>query len=358
MLFIANLGVDILRMDAVAFIWKQLGTDCENLPQAHALIRAFNAVMRIAAPSVLFKSEAIVHPDKVVQYIAPNECQLSYNPLQMALLWNTLATREVNLLQQALTFRHNLPEHTAWVNYVRCHDDIGWTFADEDAAYFGINGFYHRQFLNRFYVNRYEGSFARGVPFQDNPNTGDCRISGMCASLVGLEQADPHAVARILLLHSVILSSGGLPLFYLGDEVGMLNDFDYQNDPNKQDDSRWVHRPARDVERYAQRTDLSTSAGQIYHGLRHLIALRKNTDDLSGAHLSIFDCKNPHVLGYLRNEAILVLANFSEAEQTVLANTLSAMPAQAHDLISGECYALAVDLTFKPYQVLWLKINA
>ena len=358
MLFIANLGVDILRMDAVAFIWKQLGTDCENLPQAHALIRAFNAVMRIAAPSVLFKSEAIVHPDKVVQYIAPNECQLSYNPLQMALLWNTLATREVNLLQQALTFRHNLPAHTAWVNYVRCHDDIGWTFADEDAAYFGINGFYHRQFLNRFYVNRYEGSFARGVPFQDNPNTGDCRISGMCASLVGLEQGDPSAVARILLLHSVILSSGGLPLFYLGDEVGMLNDFDYQNDPNKQDDSRWVHRPARDVERYAQRTDLSTSAGQIYHGLRHLIALRKNTDDLSGAHLSIFDCKNPHVLGYVRNEAILVLANFSEAEQTVLANTLSAMPAQAHDLVSGERYALAADLTLKPYQVLWLKINA
>ena len=357
MMFIANLGVDILRMDAVAFIWKQLGTDCENLPQAHALIRAFNAVMRIAAPSVLFKSEAIVHPDKVVQYIAPNECQLSYNPLQMALLWNTLATREVNLLQQALTFRHNLPGHTAWVNYVRCHDDIGWTFADEDAAYFGINGFFHRQFLNRFYVNRYEGSFARGVPFQDNPNTGDCRISGMCASLVGLEQGDPYAVARILLLHSVILSSGGLPLFYLGDEVGTLNDFGYQSDPNKQDDSRWVHRPPRDAARYAQRTDLSTSAGQIYQGLRHLIELRKNTDALSGAHLTIFDCKNPHVLGYLRNDAVLILANFSEADQTVLAHVLSAMPAQARDLISGEHYALDADLCLKPYQVLWLQIK-
>ena len=357
MMFIANLGVDILRMDAVAFIWKQLGTDCENLPQAHALIRAFNAVMRIAAPSVLFKSEAIVHPDKVVQYIAPNECQLSYNPLQMALLWNTLATREVNLLQQALTFRHNLPEHTAWVNYVRCHDDIGWTFADEDAAYFGINGFFHRQFLNRFYVNRYEGSFARGVPFQDNPNTGDCRISGMCASLVGLEQGDPYAVARILLLHSVILSSGGLPLFYLGDEVGTLNDFGYQSDPNKQDDSRWVHRPPRDAARYAQRTDLNTSAGQIYQGLRHLIELRKNTDALSGAHLTIFDCKNPHVLGYLRNDAVLILANFSEADQTVLAHVLSAMPAQARDLISGEHYALDADLCLKPYQVLWLQIK-
>ena len=357
MMFIANLGVDILRMDAVAFIWKQLGTDCENLPQAHALIRAFNAVMRIAAPSVLFKSEAIVHPDKVVQYIAPNECQLSYNPLQMALLWNSLATREVNLLQQALTFRHNLPEHTAWVNYVRCHDDIGWTFADEDAAYFGIGGFEHRQFLNRFYVNRFEGSFARGVPFQDNPVTGDCRISGMCASLVGLEQGDPFAVQRIALLHSVILSSGGLPLFYLGDEVGTLNDFSYLQDPNKRDDSRWVHRPARDAERYGQRYDLATSAGQTYHSLQRMIQVRQQHAAFAGAHLSIFDCHNPHVLGYLRNNAVLVLANFTEAEQGISSVTLSGMPASARDLITEQDYDLRADLILKPYQVLWLDIQ-
>jgi len=172
MMFLANLGVDILRMDAVAFIWKQMGTCCENLPQAHALIRAFNAVMRIAAPAVFFKSEAIVHPDQVVQYIGQDECQIGYNPLQMALLWNTLATREVNLLHQTLSYRHNLPDHTAWVNYVRSHDDIGWTFADEDASQFGIHGYDHRQFLNRFFVNHFDGSFARGVPFQYNPNTG------------------------------------------------------------------------------------------------------------------------------------------------------------------------------------------
>ncbi|WP_373740350.1 alpha-amylase family protein [Neisseria sp.] len=358
MMFIANLGVDVLRMDAVAFIWKQMGTSCENLPQAHALIRAFNAVMRIAAPAVFFKSEAIVHPDFVVQYIAQNECQLSYNPLQMALLWNTLATRETNLLQQALTFRHNLPEHTAWVNYVRCHDDIGWTFADEDSAYFGIHGFNHRQFLNRFYVNRFEGSFARGVPFQDNPATGDCRISGTCASLTGLEQGDPYAVARILLLHSIILSTGGLPLIYLGDEVGMLNDMSYLNDPDKKDDSRWAHRPARDESLYAQRSNPDTSAGQIYQGLRRMIEVRQNTDALGGGGLTIFDARNPHVLGYIRNNALLALANFTESEQTVSAVTLSAMPAQARDLISGATIALDTDLVLQPYQVLWLDIAA
>jgi amylosucrase len=217
MLFLANQGVDILRMDAVAFIWKELGTTCESLPQAHWLIQAFNAVCRLAAPSLLFKSEAIVHPDEVIQYISPDECQLSYNPLQMALIWNSLATREVNLLSQALERRHTVPTGTAWVNYVRSHDDIGWTFADEDAAEFGINGFDHRRFLNAFYVNRFEGSFARGVPFQDNPRTGDCRISGATASLAGIEARDPEGVNRVLLAHSIVLSTGGIPLLYLGD---------------------------------------------------------------------------------------------------------------------------------------------
>lgn len=361
MLFIANLGVDILRMDAVAFIWKQLGTDCENLPQAHALIRAFNAVARIAAPSLLFKSEAIVHPDKVVQYIAPNECQLSYNPLQMALLWNSLATREVNLLQQALERRHNLPAHTAWVNYVRCHDDIGWTFADEDAAEFGINGFKHRQFLNQFYVNRFAGSFARGVPFQDNPLTGDCRISGMCAALVGLEQQDPLAIDRIMLLHSVALSSGGLPLIYLGDEVGTLNDYSFANDPHQADDSRWVHRPAADQARYEMRHDLNTDAGKVFNRLLHLIQIRKNTPALGGTQLMAFNAKNPHVLGYWRgtSERVLVLANFSDSVQTVSALTLSALPETVPDLVSGKMVSVVNGVKLTPYQFVWLKlINA
>lgn len=356
MLFLANLGVDILRMDAVAFIWKQMGTTCESLPQAHALIRAFNAVMRIAAPAVFFKSEAIVHPDEVVQYISEKECQIGYNPLQMALLWNTLATREVNLLQQALTYRHNLPDHTAWVNYVRSHDDIGWTFADEDAGWFGINGFHHRQFLNRFFVNHFDGSFSRGVPFQYNPNTGDCRVSGTAAALVGLAQNDRFAVDRLKLLYSIALSTGGLPLIYLGDEVGTLNDEDWYNDENKRDDSRWAHRPRYNEALYAQRHDASTTAGQIYQGLRHMIEIRQNNPKFDGGRLTVFDTNNKHIIGYLRNNALLAFGNFSEYPQTISAHTLSAMPAEALDLISGKTVALNQDLTLQPYQVLWLEI--
>jgi amylosucrase len=362
MLAIANIGAEFLRMDAVAFVWKRLGTTCENLPEAHGLIRAFSALVRIAAPAMLFKSEAIVHPDDVVKYISPQECQVAYNPLQMALLWNTLATREVNMLQQALEERHNLHPDTAWVNYVRSHDDIGWTFADEDAVKFGINGYDHRQFLNRFFVNRFEGSFARGVPFQDNPATGDCRISGTCASLVGVSQRDPLAVKRILLLYSVVLSSGGIPLIYLGDEVGTLNDPSYLDDPAKADDSRWVHRSQRVKSLYSDRHDQSTTAGQIYSGLQRMIELRSACDAFAGGYLTGFRSGNTSVLGYQRGtnaEKVLVLANFSESEKHCPPEVFSAMPCEMTDLLGNGSVKLQLrqGLTLTPYQMVWLNVS-
>ncbi len=250
MFFIVNTGVDILRLDAVPFIWKEMGTNCENLPEAHILVQAFNIASRIAAPGLLFKSEAIVHPDEVVKYVSRDECKISYNPTLMALLWESLATRRVNLLTQSLSHRHHLPPGTTWVNYLRCHDDIGWTFDDEDARKVGINAYDHRQFLNRFYTGQFPGSFARGVPFQQNALTGDMRISGTMASLAGLEQAidlnNPEliemAIRRINLLNSIALSIGGIPLIYLGEEWGVLNDYDFVKDPAKSNDSRWIHR--------------------------------------------------------------------------------------------------------------------
>ncbi|HNH25985.1 MAG TPA: alpha-amylase family glycosyl hydrolase [Anaerolineales bacterium] len=328
MLFLANQGVEVLRLDAVAFIWKQLGTNCENLPQAHTLIKAFNAVARITAPALIFKSEAIVHPDDVVKYISLEESQISYNPLLMALLWNSLATRKVNLLSQALAHRFKLPQGTAWVNYVRVHDDIGWTFSDEDAAILGVNGHDHRQFLNEFYRGRFPGSFARGLPFQENPITGDCRISGTCASLAGLEKALHEegekevelAIRRILLIHGVIITVGGIPLIYLGDEIGTLNDYTYRDDPAHERDSRWVHRPRADWERYKKRNNLHSLEGHIFHGFRSMIEMRKANDVFAGGDLEIIPTDNSHVLGFMRTHAgkrAVVFANFSETTQTL-----------------------------------------
>jgi amylosucrase len=367
MLFLANQGIEILRLDAVAFIWKTLGTDCENLPEAHLVIQAYNAICRIAAPALLFKSEAIVHPDEVAHYISPEECQLSYNPLLMALLWNTLATREVNLLQASMMKRYAIPKGCAWVNYIRCHDDIGWTFSDEDAWALGINPFDHRQFLNAFYTGRFEGSFARGLPFQENPKTGDARISGTLASLAGLEKAITKetetevdlAIRRILLLHSVILSIGGIPLIYLGDEVGTLNDYSFREDDLKADDSRWVHRPEADQKLYEQREDPKTVSGRIFQGLQKIIQLRKTLPILNDGDAEFIPTGNPHVFGYLRRgngRQALILSNFSEGEQTIPTRilALSGISPDVEDAISREAISIEADLILKPYQFVWL----
>lgn len=333
MLFLANLGVEVLRLDALAFTWKEMGTSCENLPEAHTLIQAFNCVRSIAAPAMLFKSEAIVHPDEVVKYISQQECELSYNPLLMALLWNTLATRQVNLLTQALRERSQLLPGTAWVNYVRCHDDIGWTFSDDDARRLDIDGYAHRRFLNEFYTGRFPGSFARGLPFQENLKTGDMRISGSTASLAGLEKALTEeteaevelAIRRILLIHAVILAVNGIPLLYLGDECGVLNDYSYRLDTQKAGDSRWVHRPVMDWEKMERRRDSRTVEGRVYGGLKRLIDLRMKNPAFSGDELEVMTTGNDQLLGFVRQGAgqrLLLLANFSEAEQALAANQL------------------------------------
>ena len=371
MLFLANLGVEVLRLDAVAFIWKELGTSCENLPEAHAIIQAYNAIARIAAPALLFKSEAIVHPDEVEKYIHPEECQLSYNPLLMALLWNTLATREINLLLYSMRKRFDIPEGCAWVNYVRCHDDIGWTFSDEDAADMWINAFDHRQFLNAFYTGRFEGSFARGLPFQENPKTKDARISGTAASLAGLEKAIKEetevevdlAIQRILLIHNVIFSIGGIPLIYLGDEVGMLNDYSYQQDTDKADDSRWVHRPEADPERYEQRNKPDTIPGKVYQGFQKLIRLRKSLPVLGGEMPAFVYTGNPHVFGFVRkrgDQQILFLNNFSDYPQEVSLKKMNLFKDENRfkDLISGEAVSLSKDIDLVPFQFAWLQVKA
>ena len=367
MLALANAGVEVLRLDAVAFIWKQLGTNCENLPEAHELIQAFNAVARIATPSLLFKSEAIVHPDDVARYISYEECQISYNPLMMALLWEALATRETKLLSYSIQERFNIPENCAWVNYVRCHDDIGWTFSDEDAARVDINGFNHRRFLNAFYTGRFEGGFARGLPFQENPKTGDCRISGTCASLAGLEKGlnedsekeIEYAIRRILLIHGIIMLAGGIPLIYLGDEIGTLNDYSYHNDKRKMNDSRWVHRPFANLDKLKLRLNENDIEGRIFQGLKQLINVRKSEVVFKGHNLQVVDSSNAHVFGFVRTyngERALVFANFSETEQVMPANQLRVygLGYQFGDLINNELVAYA-DLKIEPYQLVCLK---
>ena len=275
----------------------------------------------------------------------------------MALLWNSLATRKIRLLSQALTTRFKINSETAWVNYVRVHDDIGWTFSDEDAATLGVNGNDHRHFLNEFYRGRFPGSFARGLPFQENPKTGDCRISGTCASLAGLEKAVKEkvpnevefAIRRILLIYGVIITAGGIPLIYLGDEIGTLNDYGYRDDPAHERDSRWVHRPKADWEKYKKRNDANSIEGRVYQGLQKLILLRKEHDVFSGGMLEIIPTENEHVLGFVRTHAgkrAVIFANFSEQPQNLTARIFEQFTVHADKKLHGLSKIISVSEIF------------
>lgn len=367
MLFLSNAGVEILRLDAVAFIWKKLGTNCENLPEAHIIIRAFNTVMKIVAPAFLFKSEAIVHPDEVNKYISEDECQLSYNPQMMALLWESLATGKITLLRHALEKRFKIPENCMWVNYIRCHDDIGWAFSNDDADELGIIPAEHRVFLSDFYTGRFKGSFAKGLPFQEDPKTKEGRVSGTTASLAGLEQALEEndkdkielAISRILLLHSVILTIGGIPLIYIGDGIGMLNDYEYEKSPHKVGDTRWIHRPDFDWEKLNERSDPESVTGKIFNGLLKLIRLREKTQALSGSETEFADAGNDHVLAYFRHyesNSVFVLANFSNEEQNIAGNRLRllGLSKTITDIVGGKTITATQNLTLDPYQFMVL----
>ncbi len=370
-LFLANRGVEVLRLDAVAFIWKRLGTGCQNLPEAHTIIQAFNALTSIAAPAMVFKSEAIVHPDEVRKYVSEQECQLSYNPQLMALLWEALATQDIRILRHAMERRFELPHGCAWVNYIRCHDDIGWGFDNSDVEKFGLDPTEHRKFLTTFYIGKHSDSFARGAPFQVDPTTGDARVSGTCASLAGLEQAIASkdekkidlAIRRILLLHGIIMTIGGIPLIYLGDELGTLNDHSYEKSDDKMADSRWLHRPKFDWKLAEKRRDPKTVPGQIYTGLLRLVQLRQQIRAFRRAETEIVDTGNKSVFGYFSthdDSSMFVLANFSDRPQQIEARRLRQLGLRKTmtDVVYGRAVIATRELSVEPYQFLALPLVA
>ncbi len=374
MLYLANQGVEILRLDAVAFMWKRMGTDCENQPEAHLLLQAFRALSRLAAPGLLLKAEAIVSPPQLIPYLgrgvaANKECHLAYHNVLMVVLWSCLAERKAVLATKALQNMPLIPSGASWVTYVRCHDDIGWAITEEDAAEVGLNGHEHRSFLSDFYTGRFPGTFAAGTTFQFNPRTNDRRVNGSLASLAGLETAVANtnwsqvemAIRRILLLHNLIFAYGGIPLIYMGDEIGLLNDHSYLEDPDLANDSRWIHRPFMDWEKAAERHDPQTITGRLHSGLCQLIAARKRTEVLH-AETTVYPIwtHNDHIFGLLRDNPrgrLLVLANVTEAPQTVSRHRLHELGFRGllHNRLDEQPINMWHDLTLEPYQVVWLQ---
>jgi amylosucrase len=323
---IANLGPGVIRLDATPFLWKEEGTSCENLDQAHRVVSLFSTVMGVIAPEVALLSEAIVHPDDVARFVRPEECELGYNPIVMSTTWEAVATRDIRLLSDALARRSQLPRGCQWIAYLRCHDDIGWGFADEDAARLGIDPAGHRRFLNDFYAGDFDGSFARGAKFQVNPRTGDARISGTLASLAGLESAlesaDPDeidlALRRIIAMHVVMITAVGIPLFYLGDELAQFNDYGYRNRTETGADNRWMHRP-RFPRHLLGNGELDTASGRLLAAIERLLSLRRRHRAFQSIVPSVVDSGAAEILAYLRTaggEQVAVLVNLTDHPAT------------------------------------------
>ena len=378
MLRLANRGVEILRLDAAPFIWKRMGTDCENQPEVHHLLTAYRALTAVAAPALLLKAEAIVPREQLLPYLgtalAPGdpertECNLAYHNQLMVLLWSSLATNSARLMSNALQRMGDIPHDATWVNYVRCHDDIGWAITGEDAASVGWNQFAHRDFLNAFYSGEFPMSFARGVRFQQHQATGDARISATAASLCGVEDAldrdDPAALdaalTRLELVYAITFSFGGIPLIYMGDEIALCNDHTFATDPAHANDNRWLHRPEMDWVAAARRDDPASLEGRVFAMFARLARTRAAVPELrGGAAVRVLPQDDERVFAFVRRHRreapIWVVANFGDRTTVVHSEAL-----RAHEHAPSRCVLSAPgveligdSITLPPKSWAWL----
>ncbi|MCI8422975.1 MAG: DUF3459 domain-containing protein [Lawsonibacter sp.] len=327
LLFLANRGLDVIRLDAIPYIWKELDTPCRNLSQVHTLARILRMACEIVCPSVLLLGEVVMEPVKVTPYFGTAEkpeCHMLYNVTTMATTWHTLATGDAALLKRQVEILSGLPRDFLFLNYLRCHDDIGWGLDYSWLGeHFGSNETVHKKYLNDWFTGRWPGSDSRGELYNNDPRLGDARLCGTTASLCGVETAVyeqdqgklDQAIACDLTLHAWMLSQSGIPVIYSGDEVGQLNDYSYHQDPERQDDSRYIHRGNFQWELAALRTDPATRQSRQFQGLRRLVALRAQEPCFdSDADFWAEESGSPHVLALCRRKGereLVCLFNFS-----------------------------------------------
>ena len=347
MLYLCNQGIDIIRLDAVPYIWKELGTPCRNLPQVHTLVRLMRMACEIAAPATLLLGEVVMEPSKVVPYfgtVDKPECHLLYNVTTMASTWHTVATADVRLLRHQLGQVFALPRSYSFLNYLRCHDDIGWGLDYGFLSRFGMAEVPHKKYLNDYLTGKWPGSPARGELYNDDPRLGDARLCGTTASLCGVEAARGErdeakldwALRLDVMLHAYMFTLSGIPVLYSGDEIAQENDYGYHDDPLKADDSRYLHRGDMDWDAAARRHMPGTVEQRVFDSLRQLETLRAAHRVFDGgADVWIVNTRNDSVLGigrYFKGEKLVALFNFAADERTVNVDELG----EYEDLLSGE----------------------
>ena len=367
LLNLANHGIDVIRVDAVPYIWKELGTSCRNLPQVHTLVRMIRMICEIVCPAVLLLGEVVMEPAKVVPYfgtVEKPECHMLYNVTTMASIWHTVATGKVSLLKHQMDVINGLPREYVFLNYLRCHDDIGWGLEYDWLRKENMEEVPHKRFLSDYFTGKWPGSMARGELYNDDPSSGDARLCGTTASLCGLEgaletgnqEAEEKAVACDQMLHAFMMTLSGIPMLYSGDEIGQLNDYSYRNDPAKAADSRYVHRGKFHWEMAAKRTKKGTVQQRLFSGIRRLEEIRKKLPVfLNAAAVRTADTGDPAVLCLIREldgEKLAAIFNFSGEEKTAYINE----PGTYRDLLSEEDLE-GVNVPMGPYGARWMLLK-
>jgi amylosucrase len=374
---LADMGVDVVRFDALAFLWKKMGTISQNLPEAHDLISLFRMCLQVVAPGTILLAEAIVAPTDIIKYFGEgptkgNECEMAYNASLMALLWNSIATKKTSLLYKSWGHVPPKPKDCTWINYIRCHDDIGLGYENHLIQELGWNPSQHRKFLLDYYCQRLDWSPATGRLFMYNPKTGDGRITGSAASLLGLEKGlsqkndslIDRSISKIIMMHGIILAFGGIPLIYAGDEIATLNDYSFQNDPSKKDDSRWLNRPLQDWETISKLENNQLPSSKVFYELRRLIAIRKENPVFADLNdVALYHTGNEHILVFERTnkkEGLLMICNFDESPQVMETSWVKKLGYFAQgdpkDLVSDSKIKVNSGLLeVMPYQIIWLK---
>ena len=347
-LYLANRGIDIIRIDAVPYIWKELNTPCRNLPQVHTIVRMMRMISEIVCPGVLLLGEVVMEPEKVVPYfgtVEKPECHMLYNVTTMATTWHTVATRNVGLLKKQLDIINSLPKQYVFLNYLRCHDDIGWGLDYASLRMEGIDERAHKKYLNDYFQGYAGDSNSRGELYNADPTTGDARFCGTTASMCGVEKAEfegneqamEKAVRMDVMLHAYMFMQSGIPVLYSGDEIGQVNDYTYKKDPDKAPDSRYIHRGAMNWELADRASDETTVEGKLFQSLSGLELLRRREKVfVSYADTWTIETWDPSVLcigRYYEGEKILGLFNFSEHDRTAWINETDG---DYVDLLSGQ----------------------
>lgn len=367
LLQLANLGVEAFRLDSTGFLWKRPETNCMNQPEVHWILQAMRCLTNIAAPGVLLKAEAIMPTQDLPPYFGlgetrGNECHVAYHSSLMSASWVALAEENTQIIQDVLSHTPALPDGCAWMTYVRCHDDIGWNVLRPELDARGVDQRARLLHASQFFAGEVAGSYAQGAAFQASDPTVVHGTNGMAAALVGLTSAQTPAEqdaakSRLVMMQSLSIFVGGLPLIYMGDEWGQGNTSAEEIAQRQGPDGRELHRPMFDEIGFAKRHDPLTTEGQIYAALRAFIQAKKTHTGLHATQpLSVWNTDTSSVLGLKRGTHMLGLFNFSNTTQTLAPAPALTQNCMMHgtDLISGKAIDLQ-GLQLPPYSAIWLK---